>query len=1351
MNTQGASSSSSPSSTLRWKYDVFLSFRGEDTRCGFTDHLYAALVRKGIFTFRDNEELERGQFISQELLKSIEQSRFAVIILSRNYASSTWCLDELAKIVNCRELMGLIVLPVFYHVDPSDVRNQRGTFQQAFAKHEANKIPKVENWKAVLKEVGNLSGWHLQDGEYESEAIQSIVDNILQKSNPEFSVITKDLVGIDSPMEELITPYLGLGNRVCMIGICGMGGLGKTTLARVIYKTKCNNFDGSSFIANIKEVLEKNGPNGLVQLQKQLLAQILGKSNIDIWDDCDGADMIKNRLRHKRVLLVLDNVNQLDQLKKLAGDPCWFGLGSWIIITTRNEHLLTLHGVHNIYKPKTLNGHDALELFCLKAFENGKPSEDRDQLSKDVVDYANGLPLALVTLGSFLFGKTMDEWQSALKKLKNNPQRQIFDTLKVSYDGLKEEMWKMIFLDIACFFRGKLEDQVTEILENCGFQAKIGIRVLVEKSLLTIENNKLLMHDLLQEMGWEIVRQESLKEPGERSRLWLRKDLSHVLMKKTATKAIEAIVLDSFGGDEACRNLEACPEAFSKMCNLRLLIIDNVRILNGVNHLSNDLRFLEWHGYSANCLPSNFQPKELVVLKMWFSKIEYLWKDVKYLNRLKLIDLQLSKNLIRTPDFTGVPRLETLCLRGCINLVDIGPSIGQLSRLKFLNLEFCRSLINLPSNMDGLRHLEKLILLGCSKLACLPENLGKIKCLKELDLTGTAIREVPSSISFLICRGCEKQIFKSKLDSFFCVHSLKSLSLSTNKLVFALPSSISQLQKLEALNLGNCILLNSLPEFPSNLRYINAKGCSSLEPSPALLSVGNLLQPSVAFFNCLKLLEYYEGSDGLAFAILKRYLQGLMYPKTGYKTSNKRKDRSGAAFHIIIPGFEVPPWLTHQRFGNSISIELPLNWCNSRWMGFALCAFFRINCCCYSTERYSLKGHVIALGDMPHGPHYIFEVLIGETSFEYSVGHLFLLYLSRDDWLSTGRNYQCNQIKVVFDTNSPRVEVIKSAVRLIYEQDVEDFNLTIAQCSSSPVNTSEGIERAIGKIKDEDKESISEQFRRSNQMQRFLLEILANEATEGNKPSNTFMPGSFARAAQAISEKFGVECQPDHVENCLQTIKSIWSIITQLRDRKNCFGWDDDLKMITCEKKVYDEEVTAHPDHDQYLNKKIEMYDEMALLFGKGIVTWSSAKSSGDMVSEKRIGDLESHDLDTIDFEKASKGKQVGSSNAAFSQARSHRKRSCAKVNQDDNNDKFSKRLGKIKLAVKKLKKYQLDVNELYEEVMKIERFDKLMLASAFDYLVINERLGRAFMVKNTRLRTLWLESFFNKNGGDGN
>ena len=167
MSSQGASMSSpSSSSTPQWKYEVFLSFRGVDTRRGFTDHLYAALQRKGILTFRDDEELERGKSISPELLKAIEESRFAIVIFSRNYAFSTWCLVELAHIVKCMRERKLMIWPIFYDVDPSDVRKQTGTFGQAFNDHQKrfkDNIKTVEMWRAALREVANLSGWHLQD------------------------------------------------------------------------------------------------------------------------------------------------------------------------------------------------------------------------------------------------------------------------------------------------------------------------------------------------------------------------------------------------------------------------------------------------------------------------------------------------------------------------------------------------------------------------------------------------------------------------------------------------------------------------------------------------------------------------------------------------------------------------------------------------------------------------------------------------------------------------------------------------------------------------------------------------------------------------------------------------------------------------------------------------------------------------------------------------------------------------------------------------------------------------------------------------------------------------------------
>jgi hypothetical protein len=161
MATQTASSSSSS-----WKYDVFLSFCGVDTRKNFTDHLYTALKEKGIVTFRDDEKLERGKNISLELLKAIEESKYAIIVLSSNYASSRWCLIELAKIVGCLKENRLTVLPVFHYVDPSDVRNQTGTLIEAFARHEKDpkiNIQDVQEWKAALKEVGNISGWHLHD------------------------------------------------------------------------------------------------------------------------------------------------------------------------------------------------------------------------------------------------------------------------------------------------------------------------------------------------------------------------------------------------------------------------------------------------------------------------------------------------------------------------------------------------------------------------------------------------------------------------------------------------------------------------------------------------------------------------------------------------------------------------------------------------------------------------------------------------------------------------------------------------------------------------------------------------------------------------------------------------------------------------------------------------------------------------------------------------------------------------------------------------------------------------------------------------------------------------------------
>nr|XP_023923050.1 TMV resistance protein N-like [Quercus suber] len=215
------------SSSKRWKYNVFLSFKGKDTCKKFTDHLYIGLKQKGISTFKDNEKLKQGTSIAPELLKVIEESRIAIVILSRDYASS----------------------------NPSDVWNHRGTFGEAFAKHEESfkdNIGNVQMWKAALTKVADLAGWDLKDN-HESIVIQKIIGRIFSELYNKLPCVFEDLVGMDSCVEEMLDSYLGEGlGSVRFVGICEMGGIGKTNLAQEIYRRISSNFEASSFIANVR-------------------------------------------------------------------------------------------------------------------------------------------------------------------------------------------------------------------------------------------------------------------------------------------------------------------------------------------------------------------------------------------------------------------------------------------------------------------------------------------------------------------------------------------------------------------------------------------------------------------------------------------------------------------------------------------------------------------------------------------------------------------------------------------------------------------------------------------------------------------------------------------------------------------------------------------------------------------------------------------------------------------------------------------------------------------------------------------------------------------------------------------
>ncbi|XP_071699183.1 TMV resistance protein N-like [Rutidosis leptorrhynchoides] len=402
---------SSSSSAGSWKYDVFISFRGEDTRKNYVDHLYKALSDKLISTYKDDESLVDSNLRGMpggSCCASNKQSQ-----------KTLWTATREA----CRV----------------EVNRARRPCGQQLERHEA-------------------------------AGIKVIVDTILEKLIFIKSDIDDDLVGMGTRLQSLKSLLDFESGGVHMVGIWGVGGIGKTTLAYSAYQKISRQFDGHCYIDQIRE---ESGPHGLKKLQEKILSTLL-KKDVNVQSVEEGKNMIRGRLSSNKVLIVLDDIDKDEQIEALAGSHEWFGSGSRIIITTRDEHLLKRDNVR-IYHARLLSDSEAIQLFNKHAVLKDKsPTEDYYTLSW------HGLPLALKVLGPSLRGKDKKEWLSALEKMENNPNRTIMDKLKISYDGL-DRVERELFLDIACFHRGNRVDRAKDMLDACKFYPDDGIRVLSDK------------------------------------------------------------------------------------------------------------------------------------------------------------------------------------------------------------------------------------------------------------------------------------------------------------------------------------------------------------------------------------------------------------------------------------------------------------------------------------------------------------------------------------------------------------------------------------------------------------------------------------------------------------------------------------------------------------------------------------------------------------------------------------------------------------------------------------------------------------------------------------------------------
>ncbi|KAJ7970182.1 TMV resistance protein N [Quillaja saponaria] len=668
------SSSTTSGSRQTWTYDVFLSFKGEDTRDDFTGHLYNTLCQRGIHTFIDDKDLKRGERISPTLLKAIENSRVSIVVFSENYANSGWCLDELVTIIECMKSKGQWVHPVFFKVDPSDIRHQKNSVAKALAELEKKPnidLERVNKWKSAMKDLAQLSGLHFENG------------------------------------------------------------------------------------------------------------------------------------------------------------------------------LLDSHGVDSKYQMEELDDQEALELFCWNAFKRSKPNTDFEEISLRSIRYGSNLPLALEIVGSHLYGMTLESFK--------------------------------------------------EVLRACKFFPDDEIRVLLDKSLISIKENMLWMHDLIQDMGKEIVRQDSRSEPGKRSRLFDHKDAHQVLTNDKGTDKIEGVML-RFPSEE---KLQWSGEAFKKMTNLRILMVENAYFSEGPKHLPDELRVLDWKNYPSMSLPPDFKSDNLVVLSLVDSRL----KLTEPLNFKSLIYMDFSHclSLEEVPDVSGVPNLVELYLDRCFNLVKVDDSVGLLKKLVKLSAKYCYRLNIFPPTI-GSTTLEYLNLSECISLTKFPEIMVKMEKIRFIDVSGTFIDELPSSFKNLVgvedlymvrcpvlrilpssllmlqnlrelnmgfCPKLRNSFGKFKDDNQLSMQSsitlqlvsldvqlcqlsdkdvliivqwfpnLKNLNLSNSEFQ-TLPECIKELIYLESLALNFCNNLREITAIPPQLQNINAIGCPSLTPesSDTILNQG---------------------------------------------------------------------------------------------------------------------------------------------------------------------------------------------------------------------------------------------------------------------------------------------------------------------------------------------------------------------------------------------------------------------------------------------------------------------------------------------------------------------------------
>ncbi|CAH8381019.1 unnamed protein product [Eruca vesicaria subsp. sativa] len=846
----------SSSSSFRVKADdetpqeqVFINFRGVELRSNFVSHLEKNLKRNGINAFIDTDE-EMGQRLDV-LLTRIEGSKIALAIFSPKYTESNWCLKELAKMNERMAQNKLVVIPIFYKVEPVAVKELMGEFGDNFRRlvKSIDKNTKTK-WKEALKSVPYSMGIGLTEKSDEDTIIVKVVKEVkrvlsrLSHASPNALECTRPSIqrhqkcqesswGIEHRLKQLVEKLcFGFEETTRTIGVVGMPGIGKTTLSRKLYEELNSGFLRHVLIEDIHEISKEYG---LSYLLKKLLDGLLIDKNPNTESVQAAHESYKEKLLETKVFVVLDSVSSKEQINALLGRRRdWIKRGSKIVIATSDKSLIQ-NLVDEILEVPRLSDRDAVQHFMHYAFDDQAEDDALEpgkfsKLSNDFVHYTKGNPLALKILGAELLGKDKTHWESKLAALTQHHKipvgqstsKMLHNIWKGSYDGLSQQQ-KDTLLDVACF-KSLDVDYVTSLLDSDGLKNEI--EDLVNKFMINIYAGKVDMHDTLFMISKELGREATAIDGKGRHRLWHHRTITTLLEKNKGASNIRSIFLDLA---DIKRKMSFHRNAFAKMSDLRYLKIFStdcpqecdrdikINFPEGLQLPLNEVRCLHWLKFPLKEVPQDFNPVTLVDLKLPYSNIERVWEDNKAAQKLKWVNLNHSRKLITLSGLGKAPNLQELNLEGCTALKTLHVDMENMKCLVLLNLRGCTSLESLPR--ISLMALKTLILSDCSNLKTFQVISDQLEALY---LDGTAIKELPWDIRIL--------------------QRLVLLNMKGCKKLKRLPNSLVELKALEELILSGCSKLEKFPENGENLSRLEILllNETAIEEIPTILSVRRL-------------------------------------------------------------------------------------------------------------------------------------------------------------------------------------------------------------------------------------------------------------------------------------------------------------------------------------------------------------------------------------------------------------------------------------------------------------------------------------------------------------------------------